>query len=54
MTSQKDIWTRIAAYLAKEMNDTQKEDFLTELKSNDLLKKEFELMKNSWNHIFWK
>ena len=51
MTSQNDIWSRIAAYLANEMTDKQKEEFLLELESNQQLKNEYELMKNSWENF---
>jgi len=51
MTSQNIIWTRIAAYLANEMSDKQKAEFLLELENNQELKNEYELMKNNWKQF---
>ncbi len=48
MTSRSDKWTRIAAYLADEMNEKQKQEFLLELQDNQLLKNDYDLMKNTW------
>lgn len=48
MTSRSNKWTRIAAYLADEMNEKQKQKFLLELQDNQLLKNDYYLMKSTW------
>lgn len=51
MTSQNNIWTKIAAFLANEMNDKQKNEFLMELESKQQLKNEYESMKYNWKQF---
>lgn len=51
MTSKNNKWNRIAAYLSDEMDEEQKEIFLKELEDNQLLKNDYELMKNSWKQF---
>ncbi len=51
MTNQNNKWTRIAAYLANEMNDKQQEEFLLEIQENQLLKNDYVLMKNTWKQF---
>ncbi len=48
MKTRNDKWIRIAAYLADEMNEKQKQEFLMELQDNQLLNNDFKLMKNTW------
>lgn len=44
-------WNEIAGYLSREMESEQIEKFLLKIKDNQHLKKDYELMKKTWNEL---
>lgn len=51
MTTQQDKWSKIAGYLAKEMNEEQEKEFLLDMQDNQLLKNDYDLMMKTWKQF---
>jgi len=51
MKRTKKYWNEIAGYLSREMETEQIEKFLLKIKDNQHLKKDYELMKKTWNEL---
>ncbi len=51
MTTQQDKWIKIAGYLANEMNEQEEQEFLLDMKDNQLLKNDYDLMRKTWKQF---